>query len=804
MAKPYLLFLSLFFTTMVSAQCEFTAAFSVDNAECGLVEVSNYSTYNCPEAVYTIHKIKYGYGNYDPFSEIGTFAYADSTMIYDGTFDYQTFYFYGNDFFLVSLTISAYDAAFNLISSDEVFQTVYMINTLSNSSYSVTPATDCFSNNGSISVQTNTFGEPVFVNYSSSDNEITGDLNTNGDGSFIINGLLPGSYWINMNTFTGCVYTLYVEVPSMSDELQGHVYADMNANGIYDSNEPDLASQHFYIPELDLNIYSNGNGEFNAGLLPNGTYNIQYVNEDDAYTMNNPLVVSNSGCYYIPLMPLGVPIFQVFPAYGSNGNIHCEDGYNPGVYIHNSGSIPLFGSVTISFDPLFVASDLVGAQPTTTINAGEVSWLIDAQPMSSSVNYKFHIEGPGIDNIFESFPFSVHVTLFDNIGTLLYENTWSYNPIIVCGYDPNDLTATPVGYTDQHYALAGDEIQYHVRFQNTGNAPAENVRIEDQLDPSIYDLSSFIFEQSSHSVSTHLDGNGLLEFYFDNIMLADSFSNEPASHGYAVYRVRLRDDLIPGTIAYNTANIYFDSNPAVITNSTFHTIFDCEMTGISLPDFVQCEGSDFNTSEYEYPLTESSIWYVDGQLYSQDDILNLTNMNAGVLLVDHHMLNPLCDVVDEFTVTVENIPVIQITPSGGVFIATSVNGTYQWFLDGQPITGADQNLYSPIAEGIYTVQVTTLTGCVATSAEQMYIGIEEVGNNQFSVYPNPATDVLTIEQFSKFEQINLISAEGRVVISWNNPAGKIQFDVSDISAGLYLVEAKDEKGEINSMKISIQ
>lgn len=804
MAKPYLLFLSLLFSTTLFSQCDINSSFTVLNAQCGTIDLLNNSTINCPDAVYTIHKIKYGFGSYDPFTQIGTFSYADSTMIYDNTFESQTVYFYGDYYLLVSLTISAYDADFNLINADEQFQDVYMENTLSNTTFSVTPATDCFSNDGYINVQTNSFGELVYGNYFSYDNNITGNINAGGDGSFVITGLLPGSYVINMSTVFGCFYSIYVEVPTSSDELQGHVYADLNANNIYTSNEPALASQHFYIPELDLNIYSDGNGEFNAGLIPVGTYNVQYIDDDGAYIMNNPLVVSNSGCYYIPLMPLGVPIFEAYPAFSSYADIHCENGYNPGVYIHNSGSVPLSGSVTLTFDPIFSATNLVGATAASSINPGEVIWNIVNQPMASSFNYKCHIEGPGIDNIFESFPYTAHVMLYDDLGNLIYDNSWTYNPTVVCGYDPNDLTAMPEGYTDEHFVLAGDEVQFRIRFQNTGNAPAEDIRIEDQLDPAVFDLSTFVFEQSSHSVSTHIDGNGLLEFYFDNIMLADSFSNEPASHGYAVFRISLRDDLVPGSIAYNTANIYFDSNPAIITNTTFHTIFDCDMTGSSLPEFLQCEGSDFGTDGYEYAFTESNMWYIDGELYSTDEVLSLTDMESGVLLIDHHMINPLCSVVDEFTITVEDVPAIEITVSGDDLVATSAIGNYQWFLNGEPISGAYQSAYSPETNGEYTVQLTTFSGCLSTSAGLTFIGISEIGQKNLMVYPNPVSEVLTIESFGKFEQINMYSADGRVVMSWKNPAGKIQYEVADLAPGLYLVEAMNSLGEIKNIQFTIQ
>ncbi|MEO1438493.1 MAG: carboxypeptidase-like regulatory domain-containing protein, partial [Bacteroidota bacterium] len=64
-------------------------------------------------------------------------------------------------------------------------------------------------------------------------------------------------------------------------------------------------------------------------------------------------------------------------------------------------------------------------------------------------------------------------------------------------YDPNDKLAEPVGYSDAHYIEANTELEYTVRFQNTGTAPAVNIIIRDTLSDQL-DLTSFRLIQSSH------------------------------------------------------------------------------------------------------------------------------------------------------------------------------------------------------------------------------------------------------------------------------------------------------------------
>jgi hypothetical protein len=63
-----------------------------------------------------------------------------------------------------------------------------------------------------------------------------------------------------------------------------------------------------------------------------------------------------------------------------------------------------------------------------------------------------------------------------------------------------------------------------------------------------------------------------MTFRFDEIMLPDSNVNEPASHGYINYTVKLKPNLSPGTQIENTAHIFFDFNEAIVTNTTVNTI----------------------------------------------------------------------------------------------------------------------------------------------------------------------------------------------------------------------------------------
>jgi uncharacterized repeat protein (TIGR01451 family) len=138
-------------------------------------------------------------------------------------------------------------------------------------------------------------------------------------------------------------------------------------------------------------------------------------------------------------------------------------------------------------------------------------------------------------------------------------------------FDPNDKQGYPLGYGTQHYVRPGTPLEYQVRFQNTGNDTAFTVRIVDTLSAWL-DPSTFRPSASSHQYTWDLTGAGVVTFLFENILLADSNVNEPASHGFIKFGIDHRANAPLETVIENTAEIYFDFNDPIITNTTYHRL----------------------------------------------------------------------------------------------------------------------------------------------------------------------------------------------------------------------------------------
>lgn len=136
---------------------------------------------------------------------------------------------------------------------------------------------------------------------------------------------------------------------------------------------------------------------------------------------------------------------------------------------------------------------------------------------------------------------------------------------VVNSFDPNAKEVYP-----EYAKQAGDELTYTIHFQNTGNDTAYRIVIRDQLSANL-DWNSFKYVNSSHDVSIGIKGPWVT-FTFDQINLIDDKHDEPNSHGWVMFTIRLKQGLPMGTKTENKASIYFDGNTPIITNTAFNYI----------------------------------------------------------------------------------------------------------------------------------------------------------------------------------------------------------------------------------------
>ena len=132
-------------------------------------------------------------------------------------------------------------------------------------------------------------------------------------------------------------------------------------------------------------------------------------------------------------------------------------------------------------------------------------------------------------------------------------------------------------------------------------------------------------------------------------------------------------------------------------------------------------------------------------------------------------------------------PAVAVTASASGFNLSATTGfvAYQWKLNGSAISGANAQNYTAVANGTYSVEVTDANGCkgISNALNVAGVGIENLSNISLTIYPNPATDVITIATDEQVTSVELFSAIGQKINVTTN--AKQQINISDLAAGAY-------------------
>lgn len=233
---------------------------------------------------------------------------------------------------------------------------------------------------------------------------------------------------------------------------------------------------------------------------------------------------------------------------------------------------------------------------------------------------------------------------------------------IIGSFDPNDKQATPKGYGNEHFINVGDDLNYRIRFQNTGTDTAFTVVIRDTISEHL-NIGSLITGASSHPYELDIINGTVLKFSFKDILLVDSFTNEPASHGFVKFKISQQPNLPLGTMVYNSAAIFFDYNEPIITNETYHEIGEnfipVVITSSTSPEYptvsARVQPNPFNhyaefilegapQGNMTFELYDAHGRLVRRELFSDDAYHRFykENLTAGIyfykILLDHKLL----------------------------------------------------------------------------------------------------------------------------------------------------------------------
>lgn len=478
-------------------------------------------------------------------------------------------------------------------------------------------------------------GEFVTVTFTSFDIESNNDALYIYDGSSTaspqissgniagnVPGGLSGGFWGNTNigTFTssspdGCLTFKFVSNDSVTssgwianiscgDNIQLISFLDSNNNGIQDNGEINFTNGSFvyqindsglenYVSSVDgfYNLFdANSFNSYDFSFLINSEYS-SYLSNSTVH--NNISIIPGSGVQTL-LFPINVtstfndvsavvvPINQPRPGFN----------YSNLIVYKNIGTQIASGTINFIKDPEVSISSI--SQSGTTSNSSGFSYDFNNLLPNESRNINVTMTVPTIPtvNLNDVLTNSVNITM-TNLDINLTNNSNSNSQIVVGSYDPNDKMESHGGRIQFNQFAIDDYLFYTVRFQNEGTAEAITVRIEDFLDSQL-DESSLRMISASHPYVMKRINNQII-WTFENINLLPTITSEELSKGYIIFKLKLKPGFALGDIIPNTANIYFDFNPAIVTN-TFNTEFVASLSNT--------EFDSVNTLIYPNPSNE--------------------------------------------------------------------------------------------------------------------------------------------------------------------------------------------------------
>ncbi|MBL7703993.1 MAG: T9SS type A sorting domain-containing protein [Taibaiella sp.] len=403
--------------------------------------------------------------------------------------------------------------------------------------------------------------------------------NSNGQGYF--NGThgysSVGVYTVAGVLFDGttAVDTMYQTVNSFCSVVQGAGYKRADNNCSWDYTTEPIINTPFSIEvrkagvpvdtiHANGNIYKKINGAdltsvFTLHLLsaPNGmvlacptpTYTFKFDTLDyanfDGFNFGFDCDASATG---FDLSVTGTGFFRPV----ANSYLY--------LYPRNSACTGTNGVVTLNLSPKY---SFVGANITpASVSGNTITWNVNNISNTSTDMIWLTLNAVGTPTLGDTVMNTVSIT--PTTGDVNpANNTYPMVDSIRASFDPNEKHVYPIGEIAQ-----GELLTYTIHFENLGNDTAFNIHIMDTLSAYV-DPATFKVITSSHPVSAQMIENGpmsTLRFDFANILLADaSAPNE--NKGFVTYQINAKTGLAAGTQIDNTAHIYFDINPAVVTNT---------------------------------------------------------------------------------------------------------------------------------------------------------------------------------------------------------------------------------------------
>lgn len=348
--------------------------------------------------------------------------------------------------------------------------------------------------------------------------------------------------------------------------INGRVFVDTDSNCVYNTMETFLP--HVICSIAGSSVSSDSRGVFSVAL-PAGSYSLdtlfspvviaKNMEVNCALPTNITLLAGQSVRHDIG-MSNNIPVDGVVsltPYRGFSARHGFKESYR--LDFSNAGNT-LVSQATVQVELPTSITYVSGTPAPSVINGNILTYNFFNVAADSLRSANIEIEvNTNTNSIGDTLNFLASISSGLNGDADLSDNADTVQQVITAAVDPNDKQASA------ETILPGTKrIDYHIRFQNTGNDTAVKVTVVDTLDMTL-PLTSIRIKSASHPYQLRVEGNVLI-WEFENIMLPDSATDESGSQGFVRFSAGINQTLKVGDTIYNDAEIYFDYQPPVHTN----------------------------------------------------------------------------------------------------------------------------------------------------------------------------------------------------------------------------------------------
>ena len=298
-------------------------------------------------------------------------------------------------------------------------------------------------------------------------------------------------------------------------------------------------------------------------------------------------------------------------------------------------------------------------------------------------------------------------------------------------------------------------------------------------------------------------------------------------------RVSVKSNLECSIIDSAVSSVVIVRNPISVTTpvtapNQLITLNGKALTGINvryLSNGTICQGTtvDFNTFLVNGGTAPKVLWYNNKTIIGEGQKFNFVpKLNDKIFAVLKSSLecNQKDSSVSMPTNFVDSLPQASIPEVSWIKIVTPIQPKIskilneltssakignQWYKNNEVITNANQQKYITTSTGSYKVQANDGI-CPALFSEEIKVDIItsiEATNltSGLKIYPNPASEMLSIESSILLEKFIIYQAQGQKL--WVQEASN-SIDLSKLATGLYLLEVWDFMGNKGLIKFAKQ